>query len=306
MMDLNNKIKSWVQAGYLTDKQKNKILEFEHQRQKDFKILGLMWLGVFVFVLGLVSLVMEYWQVIPNTVKISCLLFFILIGICTTIYGFRKEQTLLLESALFFTFLIIGGGIGLLAQIFHLPVNNGEGLLAWAGVSLIIVLLSEKELLSLLWIPLFIGGVLGYLRLEFLLLFLAQAPLITVSILLTALFLIIYLTGLSQTPFLRAMNRWGITLYYFVLFLGESGIESVWESFGICVFFLALLTFYAVKKHRMWVFNITLFLLAVRSLLFILETLKEIGVNGIWFIGIGLITLLTVGGLKLFYKSQGK
>ena len=102
------------------------------------------------------------------------------------------------------------------------------------------------------------------------------------------------------------MNRWGITLYYFVLFLGESGIESVWESFGTCVFFLALLTFYAVKKHRMWVFNITLFLLAVRSLLFILETLKEMGVNGVWFIGIGLSTLLTVGGLKLFYKSQGK
>jgi hypothetical protein len=142
--------------------------------------------------------------------------------------------------------------------------------------------------------------------LEFLLLFLAQAPLITIGILLTALFLIIYLTGLSQKPFLRAMNRWSITLYYFILFLGESGISSAWEAFGTCIFFLVLLIFYAVKKHRMWVFNITLFLLALRSLIFVLETLKEIGVNGIWFVGIGLSTLLTVVGLKLFYKSQGK
>ena len=305
-MDLNNKMNAWVQAGILSEKQKNKIMDWEHQGQKDFRLLGLMWFGIFVFVLGLISLVTEYWHVIPNAVKVACLLIFILIGIGMTIYGFRKEKTLLFESALFFTFLIIGGGIGLLAQIFHLPVDNGEGLLAWAGISLIIVLLSEKELLSLLWIPLFLGGILGYLRLEFLLLFLAQAPLITIGILLTALFLIIYLTGLSQKPFLRAMNRWSITLYYFILFLGESGISSAWEAFGTCIFFLVLLIFYAVKKHRMWVFNITLFLLALRSLIFVLETLKEIGVNGIWFVGIGLSTLLTVVGLKLFYKSQGK
>ncbi len=305
-MDLNNKIKSWVQAGILSEKQKNKIIYLEQQRQKDFRLLGLMWLGIFLFVLGVISLVTEYWQIIPNTVKVTCLLIFIFFGIGMTIYGFRKEKTLLFESALFFTFLIIGGGIGLLAQIFHLPVNNGEGLLAWAGISLIIVLLSEKELLPLLWIPLFLGGILGYLRLEFLLLFLSQAPLITISILLTALFLIIYLTGLSQTPFLKAMNRWGITLYFFILFLGESGISSAWESFITCVFFLLLLTFYAVKKHRIWVFNITLFLLALRSLLFILETLKNIGVNGFWFVGVGLSTLLAIACLKVFYKSQGK
>jgi uncharacterized membrane protein len=153
---------AWVQAGILSEKQKNKIMDWEHQGQKDFRLLGLMWFGIFVFVLGLISLVTEYWHVIPNAVKVACLLIFILIGIGMTIYGFRKEKTLLFESALFFTFLIIGGGIGLLAQIFHLPVDNGEGLLAWAGVSLIIVLLSEKELLSLLWIPLFLGGILGY------------------------------------------------------------------------------------------------------------------------------------------------
>ncbi len=302
-MNLSKKTDEWVKNNLLSPEQQADIMAFESGRHKPFRWLSLLWLGVFSFFLGLLSLVADYWQTIPDWLKLTGAFVLLSSGIIATIYFFKKEKHMLAEVGLFFTFLMIGGGIGLVAQVFNLPVDSGEGFLAWAALSLIIVLLSKRELLSLLWIPLFLGGVLGYMRLELLLLFFTQAPLLAVSVFAGILFALIYISDLSAFPFLRAVNRWAVVLYYAVLILGEDRMQDMMSGFCISVAFLALLAWYAMHTNRIRLFNWTLFFIAVRFVMLYFQVFESLGVAGTWLIVSGLL-ILGIVGLHLVFQKK--
>ena len=294
-MNLNKKTDEWVKNNLLSPEQQSEIMAFESGRRKPFRVLSILWLGIFSFFLGIISLVADYWDVIPDWAKLTGAGILLASGIGATVYFFKKEKHLLAEVGLFFTFLMIGGGIGLIAQIFNLPVDSGEGFLAWAALSLIIVLMSRRELLPLLWIPLFLGGVLGYMRLELLLLFFTQTPLLAVSATAGLLFGLIYVSGLSTAPFLRAVNRWAIVLYYAVLILGEDGLHDIMTGFGISIGFLAILAWYAMHAGRVRLFNWTLFFIAVRLVILYFQVFESLGIAGMWLTLSGLVILGAVG-----------
>lgn len=304
MINLHKKTHEWMEQNLLSEKQRDKIMAYEKKSQTPFRMLSWLWLGIFVLCLGITSFIAQYWEEMPHAVKLVVIGMLAVVGIGGIIYGFRKEQNVLAESALFFTFLVIGGAIGLVAQIFNLPVGTGDGLLMWAILSLIIVLLSERALLSLLWIPLFLGGVLGYLRLELLFLFLSTSPVATVSVLATLFFIIIYLTGTGQIPFLRSLHHWAIALFYLSLFLGERAIHDPIMSFALSVFFLGALVWYAFITHRIRLFNLTLFFVAIRFMWLYLQLFGKAGVMGTWLFLLGGAILIGVGLVHLFINLK--
>lgn len=291
----DSKLNKWVQRGLLTPAQKEKIAAFEDRENRPFRLLAVMWLGIFICCLGGTALMAAWQQVIPDWVRLVAAGLAVLVGIGATIYGFRREKHLLFESALFFCFLAVGGGIGLIAQVFHLPVGTGTGLLAWAGLSLIIVLFSERELLGLLWVPLFLGGILGYVRLEFLFLFLAQAPALTVSVSAAVLLMMIALTDRTHLPFLRALNRWLIILFYGILVLGEMSQAAPIVRLILTLVALTALAGYALYRHRTRLYNFTLFLIALRFVWLTGHVFQHWPAAGGWLLGLGVLILAGTG-----------
>lgn len=293
----DSKLNKWAQQGLLTPAQKEKIAAFEDRENRPFRLLAVMWLGIFICCLGGTALMTAGQNIMPDWAKLSAAGIAVLIGIGATIYGFRRERHLLFESALFFCFLAVGGGIGLIAQVFNLPVGTGMGLLAWAGLSLIIVLFSERELLGLLWVPLFLGGILGYVRLEFLFLFLAQAPALTVAVSAAVLLMSIALTDGTRLPFLRALNRWLIVLFYGILVLGEMSQAAAAVRLILTVGALAALAGYALYRHRTRLYNLTLFLIALRFMWLTGHVFQYWPAAGGWLLGLGVLILAGTGVL---------
>lgn len=295
-MNLQNKTAEWCQNALLSAHQRQAILRYETHQRSLFQLLGLIWLGIFIFVLGCVSFVAEHHPVIPLWGQVFGWSLLAIAGIFGLIYALRHGRKLLLEGILFFTFLIVGGGIGLIAQIFNFPVNSAAGLLGWALLSLIIVLFSDKELLSLLWIPLFLGGLIGYLRLELLFLFLAQAPVTTTCLLAGGFLILLFLTARSAHPFLRAVNHWSLALFFIALILGENSLSHPFGAFIITLLFLSLLLIYAVHTHHLILFNCILLLLGVRFVLLCFDVFRFSGQASVFLIAIGLLILSATGG----------
>ena len=277
----------------------------EQYPYKPFRWLAALWLGVFIFGLGLISLISEYRLDISPEIK-ACGWFVLSIGGLTGVYiGIKKHRQLLRESALFFTFLMIGIGLGLLAQIFDFPFS-GELLLLWASFSFILVLFSERSLLPLLWFPLFIGGLLGYLRLEFLLLFLNQAPAITVTLLAFLSGIFIYLTGSSCWPLIRSVHIWAVILFFGALLIGEGSISNHLLSAFITISCLSILAFYSATHQKTDLFNLALLFLIVRLIVLICDLLRMDTITDEGLTLIGLLILAAVGGRLIINQRANK
>ena len=292
-MDWRQKINEWYQKKLLSVSQKKAIEIYEKKQEKSFWFLGIIWTGIVTLSLGILILGRSYETVMSVWSKVGIVSILIIGSIVCAGYACYRRKHLLYESTLFFTFLMIGGGTGLIAQIFNVPVASTWGLLLWAIISFIIVILSEHEFLSLLWIPLFLGGVLGYWHLELLLLFFADDPILTVCISSSLLFGIMWLTGESKSPFIYSINRWAIVLLYMILLIGEYGIHNSLVSFLITIVFLVIMVWYSMHFHYVGLFNLSLFLIALRLIYLCLE---------LWYLPINIGWELTIigGGILIF------
>lgn len=294
-MNLNNKTKKWVKNHLITPEQQKAILAEEDRKFLPFVLMGIIWLGLFCIGLGIISLVVAHWTVIPAAVKLSGLVALLLGALGTAYYALRHERNFIFETALFFAFLMIGGGIGLIAQIFNLPVAGPQGLLLWAFLSLGIVLISKRDLLLLLWIPLFVGGIIGFMRLELLLLFFEESPIFATVLLAGILFGAIYLCHFFKNRWTRVIYKWSIALYFPVVFLGDLAMHSILTGFLISFAFLLLLLSFAVKEKRVFLFNITSFFIVLRLIFLYFQIFKNLVMSGVGFFLFGLLLLLVVG-----------
>ena len=301
-MNLEKKSNFWVKKNIISAAQREEILTHEHLKQPAFMFWSFLWIGVFCLFLGLISLISAYWNNIPNIIKltIAIVLFSICIGVM--IWGIKKEKEKIIEIALFFTFLMIGGGIGLISQIFNLPVENEDGLLLWAILSFGIVLISKRKWLALLWIPLFLGGIIGYMKLELLLLFFEQSPLFATTLICGIFLCLIYLSHFFSTKLAHSIYCWSIILYFPVLFLGDISMKEPFWGFIVSIFFLGLLAFFAINARRTILFNIVGFVIVLRILLFYFQSLPNLIGSGLGFVLAGIMLLVGV----LFFNIQQK
>ena len=57
-MDWFKKTNEWVAHDILTPEQQTDIIAFENRRKRPFRGLSLMWLGIFSFFLGIISILL--------------------------------------------------------------------------------------------------------------------------------------------------------------------------------------------------------------------------------------------------------
>ena len=119
-MNLNQKTEQWVAQKLITQKQRDAILAAESKNREPFVLMAILWLGIFCVGLGIISLIAANWAFIPPVVKLAGAGALLAGALGTAFWGFQKEKHLMTEMALFFAFLMVGGGIGLIGQIFYL------------------------------------------------------------------------------------------------------------------------------------------------------------------------------------------
>ncbi len=304
MHRLEKKTKMWADQNIISMAQRQQILEQEHIARAPFIFFSFVWLSVFLIVLGAGSLIGAYWAHIPEAVKLSVSVVLLAGSLGLAYYGVRREYTHITEIALVIAFFMIGGGIGLLAQIFNLPMGGIRGLFIWLILSFGIVVVSRQRWLAFLWVPLFFGGVLGYMRLELLLLFFEQSPFFATTLFGGILICLIYLSHFFTDKFAVSLYHWSIVLYFPVVFLGDLAMAKPFEGFLLSLGFMALLMFFAVTARRQLLFNITGFFIVGRIVLFYFQSMADLIHAGIGFLMAGIVLLVLAAGWFYFKKKK--
>ena len=302
-MNLNQKTEQWVAQKVISPKQKEAILALETKKREPFVLMAILWLGIFCIGLGIVSLIAANWETIPAVVKLMGAGALLAGALGTAFWGFQKEKHLMTEMALFFAFLMVGGGIGLIGQIFHLTPDTFKGMLLWAVLSFGIVLVSRRQLLGLLWIPLFLGGILGSFRWELLLLFFQQTPVMAMITGAGICLAIAFLTRNLTTPFFKSLYHWSLILFFLILGLGELGSDSVGIRFLTSIALMVLLGVFAVYYDKKRLFNWVSFFIALRCIVLYFQVFESLTKTGIGFIVSGLV-ILGVSGLWYQIKKR--
>ena len=304
MMSLEKKSQNWVKHNIISMAQREQILEREQVKQHPFALFGIMWLGILLSFLGVVAFTEASWAVIPESVKLLVAGIFLVGSLTLAFFAVQKQKTKLAEIALFVAFFMIGGGIGLVAQIFNLPMQGASGLFLWLILSFGIVAVSKRKWLAFLWIPLFFGGIIGYMKIELLLLFFEQSPLFATGLIGGVLLCFIYLSHFFTDKFAVSLYHWSIILYFPVVFLGDIAMRAPIQGFFISLGFLALLLLFAISARRSVLFNVTGFFIVARILIFYFQMAYNPVHAGIVFLSAGAVVLLGVGGFILWRKRK--
>lgn len=304
-MNLKHKTNVWVENKLISKEQQKEILKHEDRRFLPFVLLSFLWSGIFCFSLGFVSFLRAHWFDIPLLMKTGIFLSLTIIIGVILFYAVKNHKKTLLEVALFISFLMIGGGIGLCAQLFNLPLESHHGLLLWAFLSFIFAYVSKKEFLFLLWIPLFLGGLLGFLKLELLLLFFEQSPLFSTSLLAGIFLIVIYMCKNFQNKYISACYKWAVALYICVLFLGDNAMKSAVEGFVLFLFFMLLLLSLAIKEKRVYLFNTISLFVILRLVFLYIELSHNQHITGVGFLSLG-VAILGLSGVWYLLENKLK
>ncbi len=151
-MSLLKKTTVWVQEQIITPEQKEKILAFERSSgNHTFWNTAFIIAGVLIG-LGICLLIAANWSVLPPAAKLTG--DFILFGalIYALYWSIQTEHKGLKELFAIMTFLIVGGTIGLIAQIFQLSGGWNNFALTWALLGLPFIILSRSTFLNIVWL----------------------------------------------------------------------------------------------------------------------------------------------------------
>lgn len=302
-MNLQKNSNFWVKQKLISKEQQQEILKQENKRFLPFVLLSFLWIGIFCFFTGIISLFQEYWNVFSSSLKVTVFLFLSLLLFLIGYKAAQKRKKFLLEVILFVSFFMIGAGIGIFAQIFNFPIIHFNTLLLWAFFSFILVFFSKREFLFLLWIPLFLGGVIGSLKLELLLLFFEQSPIFSTILFESLLLIVILITKNFQHFIFKAIYKWGVLLYFIVLFLVSREFSSVYESLIIFLFFTLIMLAFSIKEQRIFLFHISIFFLICRLIYLYFELFENKHATGVLFFGIGVI-IFFFGFIWLFMEKK--
>lgn len=127
-MRLKAKLTRWQQQGLLSAEQHAAILEYEHQHGFGWQG-GLLFLGVFAILIGVLAVIAANWQLVPPAVKLATHLLLNLLLAAGVLRTWQRsvisQACLLAWYGLTLTF------IGLMGQVFHLAGTTAGALLLW-------------------------------------------------------------------------------------------------------------------------------------------------------------------------------
>jgi uncharacterized membrane protein len=150
-MNVEKHLDRWVGAGLLERRQAEEILAFEQQRPSaSWVLFGLCGVGVFVLLVGIVSVIAANWDAISSGVKLGAYFVSLSLLAAATVRHSRRagvvRETLLTAFGLY-----ILAGIGLIAQTYHLRGDGYQALFLWVGIILPLALCMQSRLVNHLW-----------------------------------------------------------------------------------------------------------------------------------------------------------
>ena len=107
-------------------------------------------MGVYTIGMGVVSLIAANWDAISSDTKILTY-FFVLISVAVFQVRTFSTKPLVSESLRGAFYLLTIAGIGLIAQVFHLPSNGWSGFAFWTALSFPTMVLARHPLLTGAW-----------------------------------------------------------------------------------------------------------------------------------------------------------
>lgn len=149
---LNEKLETWTTAGLLTSTQAQEIAKYEstHQSGRSWVTFGIAAIGVVAIATGFISIVAANWDSIPDTFKIVAYLS-IQAALGLAVYNHAESKGWIREVLLTLFALLVFGGIGLVAQIYHLEGETWKMLRFWLILSLPSALLARGFMLPRIW-----------------------------------------------------------------------------------------------------------------------------------------------------------
>ena len=159
MSRLNKKLSLWEEKSLISAEQKQKILDFEEANKKPALLIGLSLLGVFVILLGVISIIAANWEYLSASVKLTAD-FVLFAGIIFAAYKmYEKGKNKICETLLFAVYMMTGATIGLVAQVYQLSGSFSAACLSWSLLTLPLVFMTKVRLLPLIWTPMFVTSV---------------------------------------------------------------------------------------------------------------------------------------------------
>ena len=310
-MSLASKTTAWVEKQIITPEQRDNILSFEKSKSNNtfwktaFIIAGLL-IG-----LGICLLIAANWDNLSNTVKLIG--DFAILGIFSyfTYYFWTKEKRGLTELFILLSFLMIGGSIGLIGQVFHLSGGWQSFAITWALLSLPFILISRVLFFNIVWFILLLNGLIDSDFFEAL--WDTFMKFFTIK---TLLFLIIFITlefmfkRISKqyekyTLLPKAAAKVSIWIAYFITFY-----IGVWFGLKWCFFchntgsqllaylfvfaFLAFRMFLAMKTQNISSFKRNAILAEIYIFLIFISKINNLWTSGLGFISAGLLVLALI------------
>ncbi|WP_141735193.1 DUF2157 domain-containing protein [Oligoflexus tunisiensis] len=162
LKNLNQYLSDWQNHGFLTSEQAAAIRQFEAARAPGSRLmLALTILAVLSIGLGLISLIAANWNAIPGWFKLLTY-FALMLGQVYALMRWDQKPGWVREGWHFLFIISILAGIGLIAQIFHVPSDGWRGAALWSALSLGIMLRARSWHTVLLWFVSFGWAWLGF------------------------------------------------------------------------------------------------------------------------------------------------
>lgn len=259
---------------------------------------GLLFLGLFCIAAGFGLIIAANWEVIPGFVKIIGGLALLGNGLFGIYWFKEKHKPLLMEMALFFSFLMIGANIALIQQVYHLVISFSNGALLWSFLSVPFLFLTHKRVLPLIWCALFLFGFYDYL--------LDLFDIIGYKGVAGFFFLTFLLSYMGEKDFAKMVRGASIVLMVIIAFLGDMGMFS--DSFSpmgmlLTIVLMGLLTQAKSENKPVRFFNIVLVYVAARIVLLFWAAYASLFQTGLVLIGFGLL-MLCIGALYYFKRDK--
>ncbi len=163
LRNLEKHLSDWLSQGFLTPEQASSIRQFEAARAPTSRLmLALTILAILSIGLGIISLIAANWDQIPGWFKLMTY-FSMMLGQVFALWRWDAREGWVREGLHFLYILSILAGIGLIAQIFHVPSDGWRGAALWSALSLGIMLRARAFYTVLLWYVSFSWAWLGFI-----------------------------------------------------------------------------------------------------------------------------------------------
>ncbi|HYX38826.1 MAG TPA: DUF2157 domain-containing protein [Oligoflexus sp.] len=151
LTNLDKHLNDWQTHGFLTSDQAHRIRQFEAARAPASRLmLALTLLAVLSIGLGIISLIAANWDAIPGWFKLGCY-FVLMFAQIFALQRWDQKSGLVREGLHVLYILSILAGIGLIAQIFHVPSDGWRGAALWSILSLGVMLRARSWYTVVLW-----------------------------------------------------------------------------------------------------------------------------------------------------------